>query len=170
MRKLTKEDFIERAKLFHNNKYDYSLVEYKNARTKIKIICPIHGIFEQTPDNHLKYGCKFCKESIGEKSIRLFCEKNEIIVEQQKTFKNLKDDFYLSYDFYIPSKNLLIEYNGKQHYKWNKTFQKSLHDFHKQLHHDWLKRRYARDNNINLLVIPYWELKNITEILTNNLK
>ena len=54
MRKLTKEDFIERAKLFHNNKYDYSLVEYKNARTKIKIICPIHGIFEQTPDNHLK--------------------------------------------------------------------------------------------------------------------
>jgi hypothetical protein len=37
-----------------------TLVEYINARTKVKIICPEHGIFEQTPDNHLKYECLKC--------------------------------------------------------------------------------------------------------------
>ena len=48
------EIFIQKAKSVHGNKYDYSLVEYVNSATKIKIICPIHGIFEQTPNNHLR--------------------------------------------------------------------------------------------------------------------
>jgi len=52
-KKLTTEEFIEKAKAVHSDKYDYSLVEYKNAKTKVKIICPVHGIFEQIPDNHL---------------------------------------------------------------------------------------------------------------------
>ena len=58
---LSTEEFIERSKKIHGSKYDYSLVKYKNTRTKIKIICPIHGIFEQTPGNHLNgKGCKKC--------------------------------------------------------------------------------------------------------------
>jgi hypothetical protein len=52
--------FITKAMEKHGNKYDYSLVEYKNANTKIKIICPIHGIFEQTPSDHYKGGCRKC--------------------------------------------------------------------------------------------------------------
>jgi len=53
--------FLEKANKIHNNKYDYSLVNYKNNRSKIKIICPIHGEFEQIPQSHLKgYGCKKC--------------------------------------------------------------------------------------------------------------
>jgi len=55
-KKVTTEDFIEKAKKVHGNKYDYSLVEYVNALTKIKIICKKHGIFEQKPKNHL-LGC-----------------------------------------------------------------------------------------------------------------
>jgi hypothetical protein len=39
--------------MVHNNKYDYSKVEYINTNSKVKIICPIHGEFEQTPHNHL---------------------------------------------------------------------------------------------------------------------
>lgn len=50
-------EFIERAIVVHNNKYDYSLVEYVNAHTKVKIICPIHGEFIQEPNIHLKMGC-----------------------------------------------------------------------------------------------------------------
>jgi hypothetical protein len=42
---LTKEQFIEKSNKIHNNKYEYSLVEYKNKRTKVKIICSIHGVF-----------------------------------------------------------------------------------------------------------------------------
>jgi len=57
----TTQQFIEKAIGIHNNKYDYSLVDYKNTRTKVKIICPVHGIFEQTPHNHLSgQGCNKC--------------------------------------------------------------------------------------------------------------
>lgn len=58
---MTIEDFIQKAKEVHGDKYDYSLVEYKNSSTKIKIICPKHGVFEQTPNNHLSgCGCLSC--------------------------------------------------------------------------------------------------------------
>lgn len=54
--KLNIDTIKERFVLIHGNKYDYSLVNYKNQLTKVKIICPIHGEFEQLPKNHLK-GC-----------------------------------------------------------------------------------------------------------------
>lgn len=56
------QEFIKRAKEIHGNKYDYSLVEYINTVTKVKIICPFHGIFEQKPNNHIKrkHKCKKC--------------------------------------------------------------------------------------------------------------
>lgn len=55
------EEFIVNAKLAHGNKYDYSKVIYKNARTKVIITCPIHGDFEQTPNNHLRgQNCPDC--------------------------------------------------------------------------------------------------------------
>lgn len=58
---LTTEEFIRRAKRKHGNWYDYSLVDYKDSQTKVKIICPAHGVFEQTPNNHLKgCGCPEC--------------------------------------------------------------------------------------------------------------
>jgi very-short-patch-repair endonuclease len=56
------DDFINKAKQVHNNKYDYSFVDYKNNLTKIKIMCPKHGEFYQTPGNHLSgQGCPQCK-------------------------------------------------------------------------------------------------------------
>jgi hypothetical protein len=70
--------FIEQATLVHKNKYDYSLVDYKDCRLKIKIICNKHGIFEQTPDCHLqKKGCPKCKESRGEREISEFLKNNK---------------------------------------------------------------------------------------------
>jgi len=60
-RTLTTEQFIEKAKLIHNNKYDYSLTKFINSKTKVKIICPIHGEFEQFHGKHLsKKGCFKC--------------------------------------------------------------------------------------------------------------
>ena len=61
MRKLTTNEFIERAKEIHGNKYNYSNVEYKNAVTKIRILCNQHGSFQQLPYNHLAgRGCRQC--------------------------------------------------------------------------------------------------------------
>ena len=55
------QDFIERAKRIHGDKYDYSKVDYKNTKTKVTIICPIHGEFYQRPNNHLNgQGCPHC--------------------------------------------------------------------------------------------------------------
>lgn len=56
------EEFIEKARKIHGDKYDYSKVEYVNSKTKVKIICPVHGEFEQTPNSHLMgHGCGKCK-------------------------------------------------------------------------------------------------------------
>lgn len=53
--------FIEKAINKYGNKYDYSIVDYKNNSTKVNIICPIHGLFEQTPNGHLSgRGCFRC--------------------------------------------------------------------------------------------------------------
>lgn len=58
---LTTDNFIEKAKTIHGDKYDYSKVEYVNIDTKIRIICPEHGEFWQTPYKHLKsQGCPKC--------------------------------------------------------------------------------------------------------------
>lgn len=62
MIKLTVGDFVRKAIEIHGNKYDYSKADYVNSQTKVCIICPIHGEFWQTPNNHvnLKQGCSRC--------------------------------------------------------------------------------------------------------------
>lgn len=60
------KDFIKKAKKLHKDKYIYDLVNYKKAKIKVKIICPEHGTFEQTPNNHLSgTGCKKCNSYLG---------------------------------------------------------------------------------------------------------
>ena len=55
-----KQKFINKSILLYGNKYDYSKVTYINSITKIKIICPKHGMFEQEPRKFLKIGCLKC--------------------------------------------------------------------------------------------------------------
>jgi len=78
--KKTTEEFIEKAKLIHGDIFDYSLVEYINSKIKVKIICPIHGEFEQTPNNHLNGAkCFKCKIDnltlLNKKNVNEFIEK-----------------------------------------------------------------------------------------------
>ena len=65
-KKLTTEEFIKKSQKIHGQKYDYGLVDYKNAHTKVKIICYEHGVFEQLPLNHInqKKGCSKCSNNI----------------------------------------------------------------------------------------------------------
>ena len=68
MRKKTTEQFIKEAIRLHGNKYDYSKVVYKNSYSKVIIICPIHGEFLQTPNEHLHgHGCPICAKSVQKK-------------------------------------------------------------------------------------------------------
>lgn len=63
MKKISKEEFINRSSSIHNNKYDYSKVNFINVRTKVCIICPEHGEFWQTPAAHMSgQGCPKCQK------------------------------------------------------------------------------------------------------------
>lgn len=84
----TNTAFVEKAMLAHDNKYNYSLVEYKNSKTKIKIICEKHGIFEQTPAAHLTNGCPNCCLDNKKLSINKF-------ITDSSTLHNYKYDYSL---------------------------------------------------------------------------
>jgi uncharacterized protein YggL (DUF469 family) len=78
---LTTEQFIEKAQKVHGMKYDYSKVDYVNAKTKICIICPVHGEFYQAPSHHLEgCGCPKCciekKKKTTEQFIKEAIEKH----------------------------------------------------------------------------------------------
>ena len=76
--RLTKEEFINKSNAVHNHKYDYSLTEYINSNTKVKIICPIHGEFKQNTNSHMKgIGCAKCSNQYLDKNF--FIEKSEKI-------------------------------------------------------------------------------------------
>ncbi|MCK4830023.1 hypothetical protein KA005_80635, partial [bacterium] len=61
-RKFNLDSFLEKCRIIHNDFYNYDLVEYNGCRVKIKISCPIHGIFKQRIDHHLSgSGCKHCR-------------------------------------------------------------------------------------------------------------
>ncbi len=159
-------EFIKKANKIHNNKYDYSKFIYVNAKTKGIIICPKHGEFEQIPDLHLQgFGCHKCLNFTGENIISSYFIKNNISYKEQYRFDNCKDTLPLPFDFYIESFNCCIEFNGKQHYKFPNFFHKSYHDFLTLKHHEWIKRKFCRDNKINLLTISFND--NIIEILDN---
>ncbi len=166
--KFLQKDYIEKVKKIHNNKYDYKKVNYINCYTKIKIICPIHGVFEQRPANHLnhKYGCPKCNESHGEKEIRKELEKYNIIYEYQKTFKNCKYKCLLKFDFYLPLYNICIEFDGKQHFESNNFFGGNDALIYEEKR-DYIKNIYCKHNNIKLLRIKYDQ--NISDILKNEI-
>jgi hypothetical protein len=119
-KRTTNEIFMKKANMIHHNKYDYSLIDWINSHKKIKIICPEHEIFEQTPTNHLdgKQGCPICKESKGEQKIGKLLNKMNIQFIQEKTFQNcMGKKRKLPFDFYLPNQNLIIEYDGRHHFE-----------------------------------------------------
>lgn len=62
--RVTLEAFIERSNVIHGNKYDYSKVNWTNTKTKVEIICPVHGSFFQKPYKHLEgQGCPDCRKN-----------------------------------------------------------------------------------------------------------
>lgn len=110
----TTETFIEKAKLIHGDKYDYSKTVYNGYDVKTTIICPIHGEFEQTPDSHLQgSGCQRCARrlSINENVLYEFLTDK---LGDGNVLKSNRDMLpnHAEIDLFIPSLNLGIEYDG----------------------------------------------------------
>lgn len=95
-KKITNQIFIDRATTKHDGYYNYSLTEYIGMREKVKIMCPIHGIFEQTPDSHLQgSGCILC------------------VKKEHSTESFINDSKKLFGDKYIYDKCKYVNYNTK---------------------------------------------------------
>lgn len=155
--------FIEDARRIHGDLYDYSLCNYFNRHTKVIVICREHGAFEIGAGEHLSgCGCPLCKESMGEKRIRLYLEKRGFMFTRQYPITFKGNNYKL--DFFIPSRNLIIEYNGEQHYKPVEMFG-GAKAFHKQQQRDKNVRDYCKDNNIYLLEISYLQYPIIEQTL-----
>jgi hypothetical protein len=147
--------------------YDYSKVEYKNNRTKVEIICKEHGSFLQTPKSHLHgAGCPKCNISSGERKILSYLENLGIEYSYNHTFEKCKYKLPLPFDFFIPSYNLCIEFDGEQHYRPIEYFG-GVDNFKRQIKRDHIKDKYCNDNKISLIRISYLNQNEISKILDN---
>ena len=166
-------DVISRVNNIHNNKYDYSLVKYINCKTRVDIICNIHGIFKQSMNSHLSgKGCPLCKSSSGEMKIVNVLNKIDIEYLTEYSFKDLinpRSNYKLRFDFYLPRYNMCIEYDGKQHFETIKYFGGDV-AFNNRRYLDKIKDKYCNDNDIILLRIPYWDFNDIEKIIKDNVK
>lgn len=160
--------FIKQANKKHKNLYIYDKVIYKNAHTLVEIECMKHGIFKQKPHNHLLgNGCPKCNKSKGEITVENFLTSKDIKFECQKRFQECRFKFCLPFDFYIESHNLLIEYQGIQHYKPIKRFG-GKKTFVKRQRNDEIKRNFAKSFGYNLLEIRFDE--NAVDVLNDYFK
>ena len=116
-----------------------------------------------------------CIKSKGEMSIINLLTQNNVFYEKEKKFEGCKSKkgYFYRFDFYV-NNQYLIEFDGEQHYKPVKYGNMNDEEANKILErtqkYDLLKNEYCKENNINLLRIPYWEKKNIEEIIYNCLQ
>lgn len=169
---LTSEIFIQRAKLIHGDRYDYSKVNYKNLNTKVEIICPKHGAFWQTPVNHLYnfQGCPRCMQSRGESIIENVLIDKKISYIRQFPLKINGKEYKIDFIWKHNDKTIFIEYNGIQHYSPVDIFG-GEEAFNKQIERDGIIRSYCKENGITLLEFPYTiPFNKLSTAVKNNLK
>ena len=161
-RAITKDEFLEKAKEKHGDKYDYSLVgDIKNNRTKVKIRCNTCGtVFEQKVNNHLNgQGCPKCRTSKLESETEKVLKSKGIIFNTQKTFEWLKtsNGYKMFLDFYLPYYNIAIECQGEQHYNSREKgfFTEEKVKIIKQ--RDKLKYQLCQAHNIRIYYVKYNE-------------
>ena len=168
--------YPEKAKYWskNNNKSPYEVFPYSNK--KYKFICEECGKEFERSLLHLNQTdigvfCKECNSSQLETKTKNVLKDYNIDYKTQVEYEDLLGlgNGNLSYDFYLPDYNLLIECQGEQHERFVKGFHETKKDFEKQLEHDKRKKQYAKEHNINLLEIWYYDIDNIEDILLEKL-
>jgi very-short-patch-repair endonuclease len=163
-------DFVERVIEVHGaNQYEYELKDFVNLHSSIPIHCPRHGRFLQSVANHLKgRGCPSCIHSLGEKRVHEVLQMLDVEFTEQARFSDCCDRQQLRFDFYVPSRRLLIEFDGRQHYETSEKWggEEKLADIQRR---DAIKDRFAAEHGYRLLRIPYWEYQHIDNLLLDAL-
>ena len=173
--KRTKTQKQYEEEIFDRFENEFSVVgTYINSHTKISIKHNDCGhIFQVVPFRMFSniHPCPYCERPTrGEQKIIDYLDS---IMKGEYIYQQSYDDLlginggYLSYDFYLPQYNLLIEYQGEFHD--GSADQQTEEEFEIQKEHDRRKREYAKSHGINLLEIWYWDFDNIENILFNYL-
>jgi hypothetical protein len=157
-----------------NKKSPYEYAPFSGEKVWWKCMDGKHEDYKRSisGSNSCDFRCPECQYSQSENSISLYLVKNKVEYISQKEFEGLigLGGGNLSYDFYLPKYNLLIEAQGQFHDgngdKGNYYMKQNLN---KQKEHDRRKHKYAQNNNINLLEIWYWDFDRIEEILEDKL-
>lgn len=164
---MSTEIFVQRAHEVHDGIYDYSLVNYINNRTKVRIVCKIHGPFDQVPMSHSKgVGCPSCGQTIskGERKIKRFLDHYDIPYSYQQRFDdcvNPVTNRTLPFDFFLSEDNILIEYDGEHHFRPvifsnNPSDIDRFTEYHERVvKNDMTKNKYAEEKGIQLIRIPF---------------
>ena len=146
--------FIEDSKIIWKDgliNFDYNTLVY-NGKKKLFTMKSDVGIISQLPDNHLLGFLP--RKSTGETIIENILNKYFINYKREKTFDGCVNKKKLRFDFYIPEKNICIEYNGIQHYQKVDRFGGEK-KFNYQKNNDLIKSNFCKDKNINLIIISY---------------
>lgn len=132
---------------------------FKNLETDKEFICWINSVI---------YGHSLGleNESLGENTIRKWLEEHNIYFQQEYSFEDLISERgkKLRFDFFIPAMNLLIEYDGIQHFE--NTFRLPEEEYQYRLSLDKLKDNYAKEHNYTLIRIGYSDFSDISIILS----
>ena len=160
-----------------NGKYVLDKIVYKNIDTPIKLVCPVHGDFEQTPFMLFKgYGCHKCGQSILENEIQVLLDSNNIESMYEANKMQFEWLGMQSLDFYIPKYNVAIECQGMQHFKplcfGGISKEDAERKFKETLRLDEKKRKLCEENGVKLLYYsrlgidyPYFVYEDKKELL-----
>lgn len=171
-KKLTQKEFENRV--FEQRGNEYTVIgKYVNFNSKVKMKHNKCGMVWDIKPNYFlgkESGCPKCNQSKGEFRIEKYLIENNIAFVPQKTYPDLVGirNLPLSYDFYLPKFNLLIEFQGQQH-EYAVDWFGGKEKFERQKKIDRLKKDYAKLHNIELLEIWYYDYDNIEEVLESRL-
>lgn len=171
----TQEDFIKELSNIQPNLI--VLGKYNGWNSRVDVLCLDCGSTTNVRAGSLlknNGGCKQCRSSLGEKKIYEWLNKNNIYSIRQHIFKDCVYVQPLRFDFYLPDHNVVIEYQGEQHYFpvnfRGKGYTGFKDDHEKLLIRDSIKKNYCLEKNITFIEIPYWQKDNIPTILSSLLK
>ena len=165
---------IKYKKTCEDRNLEYVHTIRKNGKIFVGYICPNHreiGIQYMYYWNLLRIseGCAYCHKSVWENVIHKILLDFNIQFETEKEFEGLKDVRPLRFDFYLPTLNKLIEYDGKHHFEplnFNGISKaQAIREFENVKRRDKLKDDYCIKHNIPLLRIPYYEFENSEQLI-----
>ena len=166
---------LNKLKSLHNLHVD--VLEYHSYND---VVCKckhcnkiVHVTSRSIRANQVHDDCTEYNISYGEERIVEILDALGIIYEREYSFDDCKNIFVLRFDFYIPSLNTCIEYQGQQHYMPvifpKDTKESSINNFDKIVNNDNIKREYCKSHNIKLIEISYNQYDDIYYILTEKL-